>query len=269
MTKVVETARLYAILAREADVGVVFRRGPSKQVMLAKWNTSDDTFELGQWLKGRIYERDCDLSPCGKYLIYSAGTQKSDYFYTAISKPPYLTALGFWPHYRGEGGGIFESSQNILLNHDWPFRKLDDRGNLPEGFSLSPLPRFVPYRDQVAWQARLARDGWIGKLPNCQKANGSLVLRMAVFAQKGAETNPVASRFWIENEASETCFSPGILDWADWDKNGDLLFADRGKLFRLNHLHVEAGDQVHAKQLIDFVPYQFEAIESPDEAKQW
>jgi hypothetical protein len=53
--------RLYVILARKSPLGVVFRRGPSNQVLLIKWNTADDSFEYGQWLKGRIYERRCDL----------------------------------------------------------------------------------------------------------------------------------------------------------------------------------------------------------------
>lgn len=269
MAPLPDTARLYAILARDADIGVVFRRGPSKQVMIAKWDTSNDTFELGQWLKGRIYERDCDLSPCGKYLLYSAGTRKSDYYYSAISKPPYLTALAFWPHMLPDGGGIFETSRDILLNHDWPFRKLDDRADLPEGFTLRPLARSGPYRYQIAWKARLARDGWVGELPNCKKTNGNLVLLMQVFAQGESETNHVASRFWIENHKGETCFSPGVLDWAEWDKNGDFLFADKGKIFRMKHSYLEAGEQQHATQLIDLAPYQFKALESPADAKVW
>lgn len=58
--------RLYAILAREAPIAVVFRRGPSKRVLLVLWQTDSDCFYEGQWLKGRIYERRCDLSPKGE-----------------------------------------------------------------------------------------------------------------------------------------------------------------------------------------------------------
>jgi hypothetical protein len=59
-------ARIYAIVAREADVAVVFRRGPSRQVRLLRWNLRTDEIEAGQWFKGRIYERRCDLAPMGK-----------------------------------------------------------------------------------------------------------------------------------------------------------------------------------------------------------
>ena len=61
MAKESPPARLFVILAREAPVGVIFRRGPAGQTLLIKWDTAHDTFEYGQWLKGRIYERRCDL----------------------------------------------------------------------------------------------------------------------------------------------------------------------------------------------------------------
>src|ERR1044071_9107311 len=86
--------RLYSILARDAPRGVVFRRGPSKQVLLILWRTDTDEFIEGQWLKGRIYERRCDLSPSGEWLVYFAADYKKPYFsWTALSRPPYLTAI--------------------------------------------------------------------------------------------------------------------------------------------------------------------------------
>ncbi len=65
-------ARVHAILARNADTAVIFRRGPSNRVATIDWDLKNDTFELGQWLHGRIYEYRCDLTPDGKYLIYFA-----------------------------------------------------------------------------------------------------------------------------------------------------------------------------------------------------
>src|SRR5690349_10747108 len=91
-------ARLFAILARESPTAVVFRRGPSRQVLLIKWNTADDTFEYGQWFKGRIYERRCDLSPDGELLLYfAADFRRPLYSWSAISRSPYLKALALWP----------------------------------------------------------------------------------------------------------------------------------------------------------------------------
>lgn len=68
----VHPARVHAILAREADRAVIFRRGPTYQVAVIGWDLKNDTFELGQWFRGRIYPYRCDLSPDGKYLIYFA-----------------------------------------------------------------------------------------------------------------------------------------------------------------------------------------------------
>lgn len=65
-------ARLHAILARRGSNAVVFRRGPSDKAAVIGWDRSNDTFTLGQWLRGRIYPLRCDLSPSGKYLIYFA-----------------------------------------------------------------------------------------------------------------------------------------------------------------------------------------------------
>ncbi len=55
--------RLSVLLARDAPCAVVFRRGPSKQVLLCLWRTDTDEVIEGQWLKGRVYEHRCDLSP--------------------------------------------------------------------------------------------------------------------------------------------------------------------------------------------------------------
>ena len=65
-------ARIHAILAREAPMAVVFRRGPSGRVCTLGWDLETDTFTMGQWLKGRIYEYRSDLSPDGKLMIYFA-----------------------------------------------------------------------------------------------------------------------------------------------------------------------------------------------------
>ena len=50
-------ARIHVLLAREAAVGVVIRRGPSKQVCAVLWDRKRDEFHVGQWLMGHIYER--------------------------------------------------------------------------------------------------------------------------------------------------------------------------------------------------------------------
>src|SRR5919198_5909820 len=69
--------RLFVYLAREAPVGVVLRRGPSAWVRLSVWHTDTDAFEHGQWFKGRVYERRCDVSADGSLFVYFARKTKA------------------------------------------------------------------------------------------------------------------------------------------------------------------------------------------------
>jgi len=62
--------RTSVLFAVEAPRAVVLRSGPRTHYRLVVWNTQDDTFEPGQWLKGNV--RLCDLSPKGTVLIYFA-----------------------------------------------------------------------------------------------------------------------------------------------------------------------------------------------------
>jgi len=51
--------RLFGLVARDARTAVVFRRGPSKQVRMLRWDLATDAVTPGQWLSGRIYAERC------------------------------------------------------------------------------------------------------------------------------------------------------------------------------------------------------------------
>ncbi|WP_139212317.1 hypothetical protein [Jannaschia pohangensis] len=36
---------------------------------MLQWDLKNDSFKAGQWLRGRVHERHCDLSPDGRHLI--------------------------------------------------------------------------------------------------------------------------------------------------------------------------------------------------------
>jgi len=163
MKRVDPSVRLYAILARRSPLAVIFRRGPSKQVLLIRWDTSTDKFEHGQWLKGRIYERRCDLSLDGDLLLYFAANYKNPYqSWSAVSRPPYLTAVIMCP--KGDcwgGGGQFLSQRRLALNHR------DCEMEPANGVRLPKWLRVEQYHgrpgwgeDDPIWSARLRRDGW-------------------------------------------------------------------------------------------------------------
>ena len=105
---------MFVLLARKAPVAVVFRRGPSKHVLLVRWNLSDDSFEAGQWLKGRVYERRCDVSEDGERLIYFAANYRArdaQRTWTAVSRPPDFTALALWPKGDAWGGRTISGAE--------------------------------------------------------------------------------------------------------------------------------------------------------------
>jgi hypothetical protein len=61
-------ARIEAIVARNAAVAVIFRRGPSRRVRMLKWNLSNDRIEGGQWIDAGVRVTRCDVSPNGELM---------------------------------------------------------------------------------------------------------------------------------------------------------------------------------------------------------
>jgi len=286
-------ARLFVILARNGRDAVIFRRGPSKQVLLIKWDRRKDRFEIGQWFKGRIFERRCDLSPSGEMLVYLAAKHKGPIgTWTAISRPPYLTALALWPNSgTWGGGGLFESEFSLQLNHDSAHRELADGFDLPKAMRVHPLGHH-PGRgeDDPIYHMRLLRDGWTLKQKGqptedrgaawrfiepqiCEKRvswrKSAYCLHMklrGIFERSGR-------KYLLDHEVltenGESVLELPRTDWADWDGNGDLLFSQDGRLFRLFGSHVRKGDRDAAVELADFSALCFEAKAAPKQALSW
>src|SRR5215471_13410661 len=157
-------ARIHVLLASHAPLGIVIRRGPSKRVCTVLWDRRHDQFKLGQWLKGRIYERRSDLSPDGKYLIYFAmnGKWQSEAkgSWTAISRAPYLKALAMFP--KGDcwhGGGLFTGNATYWLNDGYGHETLRDTREVRRDRKFQPS-EFFGGEDQGVYYPRLLRDGW-------------------------------------------------------------------------------------------------------------
>jgi hypothetical protein len=268
--------RLHAILARDAPFGVVFRRGPSKQVAVYGWTTKDDIFELGQWLKGRIYERRADLSPDGKHMIYFAmdGKWQGEMggSWTAISRAPYLTAL----HLYGwgdcwNGGGLFTSNTRYWVNgaglSTLPVK------SVPCDLSRQDTPpeRVTPMRgeDPTVYFPKLQRDGWELVEPQSGKARNIAVFRKPVRAHWAIEktfharmrAGPNGQSYW---ETHRLISREGILDYPDWEwadvEGRDVVFAKEGAIWRMR-VHAKQADT--ARLLCDFTGMSFEQKEAP------
>jgi hypothetical protein len=124
--------RLSVILAREAPVAVILRRGPAAWYHVIRWHTDQDRFESGAWFHGRLYEERCDLSPDGELLLYFAmqGSRFPTSYkgtWTAVSRAPWLHALVLWP--QGDtwgGGGRFVGPRKVALRTGMPLNTHPD-----------------------------------------------------------------------------------------------------------------------------------------------
>lgn len=292
-------ARLFAIVAREARRAVVFRRGPAHKTRLFVWNLRDDTLEGGQWFFGRIYERRCDLSPDGELLSYFAGKFVGPHgTWTAISRPPYFTALAFWP--KGDswgGGGLFEDARTFLLNH----REGDGEreiATLPgtpvtHGFKVKPFGRYSGWgEDDPIYSERLTRDGWsVASLTEARKQSFDAPVRI-VFDPPRARIlkltgggkqrslrlrvlthgyHEKGGRSWVEtadvlDHEGTMLRDFGRIDWIDVDHNGDILLAREGRLERLRRGELRAGSPKLVAHLHSMT---FDPIEAPAWARTW
>lgn len=271
-------ARIHAILARDSRVGVVFRRGPSKNVCTFLWDRDNDTLSVGQWLNGRIYERRADISPDGQFLIYFAMNGKWDSetggSWTAISRAPWLKAVTLYA--KGdcwEGGGLFLSNKSFWLNDRYftPGRILLESQYPVRDKDYMPKKKFGA-EDTGVYYPRLLRDGWVlierheydkwNSVCIFEKTvNDHWVLRKIAHEQIGSP--PGKGCYWDEHElhSKDSRVLPlPSWEWADID-NGDLVWAANGCLYRASANRIEPFE--NTRVLDDFNPDRFQAIEAP------
>jgi hypothetical protein len=268
-------ARIHVLLASQAPIGLILRRGPSKSVATILWNRKTDEFQLGQWLRGRIYERRSDLSPNGKHFLYFAmnGKWNSDSrgSWTAISRAPFLKALAFFP--KGDcwhGGGLWTGPQQYWLNDGYGHSMVTDTTEVQRDTQWQPSKNYGGECPGVYYQ-RLIRDGWtlkerinVGKWKDqvifekpC--ANG-WVLRKIAHAEVGAP--PGKGCYWDEHELIGA-FGEAIAcpqwEWAELDGTR-LVWAMEG---RLEAGQLTAQGLVAQNRLFDFNDMVFSAIKAP------
>lgn len=261
---------LYGIIARDSNTGVIFRRGPTRHVRLISWNLKNDTFELGQWFLGRIYEQKSDLSPNGELLAYFAAkhwrhTEKIP-TWVAVSRPPYLTALVMW-----EGLGtwndisLFETDSVLQL---WNCHKSEPVDGFDMLKNLRVKPHgFAGFFYQLADHRRLVRDGWTvySGDPVFNKAPRIVVYRRNI-PSKGVFLQMTATgyneRLYSLHDKNEKELALLNADWADVHKTS-IVFSNEGKLFRLKLEKSKKVDLNAAKEIADFTNMKFEPIKAP------
>ena len=267
-------ARLHVLFARDAKIGLVIRRGPSKSVCTVLWDRKRDTFELGQWMRGRIYERRSDLSPDGKHFIYFAmnGRWESETkgSWTAISSVPYLKAIDLFA--KGddcwEGGGLFLSNHDFWLNDRYGFHtELKKSSQLRQNSNGHPKNDFGGECLTVYYN-RLQRDGWVMREKDYHGATlfekslpESWVLRKLAYAEIEHPTG--RGCYWDAHELRQENTN-SVLAFPDWEwadfVDGRLVWAVEGRLMAGRLGQGQIPDQ---KLLYDFNEMKFEAVVAP------
>lgn len=273
-------------------MAVVLRRGPSKAVEMLRWDLARDTFERGQWLRGRVYERRCDLSPSGDLLVYFAAKNKGPIpSYTAISRPPYFTALALWPSLGTYGGGgLFLTDDHVELNHLGLYTKLAEGSSLRPGMRVSTLGEHSGRgEDDPIHHYRMLRDGWRLAQTSPGVEQGGEAKIWVVFDPPVvyAKARPKQPHLELEQRmrgiketngpwyvlehalVDRTSGCEEVLpdcEWADWDSQGDLLLASEGRLLRAR---VVRGALQTPRELIDLREDAFRRVPAPPDARRW
>lgn len=264
-------ARLHVMFARKSRKALVLRRGPARHVATFLWDRSKDVFEIGQWLKGRIYEDNCDLSPDGKHFLYFAlnghWEGEAQGAWSAISRTPYLKALVLYP--KGDtwgGGGLWIDNKTLWLHgcHDEPLQRL------PKRFSLQDE---IPYKEKVSIrQFKLLRGGWVFSRDYARAdervrsfereiQNGWVLVKHCYYQYETPKDQFTNS--WEEHELHSTRTGETIdcsdWQWADWDRHR-LVWATNGVLYTGR---IDSEGLNETKMLFDFNPLTFERIKAP------
>ncbi|MHB1461891.1 MAG: hypothetical protein ACYC1M_11470 [Armatimonadota bacterium] len=256
-------------------------------MQIIKWDMETDEFTPGQWFHGRIYEKRADLSSDGTKMIYFAqkitASSLTDteytYAWTAISKPPYLTAIVLWP--KGDcwhGGGLFINNNEVWLNHRPEIAHPHKDHMPPKGLKVVPNPQAYGEDDPVHMR-RLERDGWtfeqewegepisygyktIKPEILCKShPSKSLKLIMEFSITKWDR----GSCFFVENHDGVKAKVPDA-QWADWDQHGRLCYVGKGKVFVAS---VNDSCVIDSTELTDLNDRVHEEISSPAWAKKW
>lgn len=283
-------ARLHVVLARETSKAVIVRRGPSKWARIILWHTDTDTFENGQWLRGRIFAERCALSPDGSLLLYFAmqwHKARGGYrgTWTALSKPPYLTALALWP--LGDswsGGGIFLDNRSVYL-HQYPTEPHPDHVP-PKQLRVITSEDQLTKRDQRTlerikekdWRlvhepankeellvdGRRVKDPPVWHYPHPTNERYTLVQRKYGY-RPDYYPNPSLIGYALMDWVNNTEIKLEGVNWAEWDQQGRLAYVRDGQVFAQEPQQVGT----FARPLADFNDMKFEEIPPPGWATRW
>ena len=247
--------RLYATMADEANIAIIFRRGPTKWWHILRLNLDTLTLEPGAWFKAQLYPRRSAVSADGQLLAYFAIKGGQAFF--GVAKAPWVTALAAWHKADTYATGCaFGPERALLLSgvyvddrpsdgyYPWSVQSIDpldwrhgryfnefQRGwtVLKDGdyeARMQQLQRrnvpFYPYKDPPVMLERLN--------PQVQRIIGVCDTRdmlSSVYDEEGPEAT-----YYLVGKSNNVLPLEGVR-WANWDNQGRLLTATHAGYLKL------------------------------------
>jgi hypothetical protein len=245
---------------------MVLRRGPTSHVCTLGWDRDRDTFQTGQWFKGRIYEHKCDIAPDGRHWIYFAykpdiARSATADSWTAVARVPYLRAIAFYPEGGTWGGcGRFLPDGCFTAHHNGDLYRLRDDESME---TISELGS--GYRDFSVPQVEA---GWeAASSPPIPDPNGYVYHLDPVPTEKGFPGGWALQRTGWGSDAAYALvhWKHRIVaafpewQWADRDRDR-LVWAEAGCLYTGN---LGPEGLIDRMLLHDFNDMSFESLQAP------
>lgn len=266
--------RLFGVPAAVAPVVAVVRRGPSDWCQVGRWDLATPSYQPGSWFHGVIPPQKCDLSPDGRWFLYSAVKYPRRWeggaVYEAVSRLPWLTALAAWDAGTTYTRGLHftqEAGHNDAGEPD-----MGELGPLLRGFGLA-----VTRPGQFAVERRR---GWIEApetLPRLPSDVWDVQREVEMVKRRPGDgvTLHVLGAYAAHREFPE--WHDGVLyylahrdrqeeldaQWADWAPDGRLLVATRRGRLQIRAVN---GTVEFDHDLSDAKP---DPQPPPEEARRW
>lgn len=267
--------RIFGIPASASPVVAILRRGPSHWCHVGRWDLADGTYEPGAWMRGTIYPQKCDLSPDGRWLLYSAMKVGSDWpagdIYEVISRLPWLTALAAWNSGTTYTRGIHFVADPMESNVGAPDVG-DYRPDVGYGLRLTQARQFAVehrrgWKESEATPPRDAGGLWdekrrveMVKRHPTEDLTLHVEGRYAAFRAGDPKDGP--PMYWLSSDRDIQLLDD--VQWADWDARGRLLAATRNG--RLEMRSIGGQTAVVVADLSQLVP---DSEPAPPEAHRW
>jgi len=256
--------RITCIPAAAAPIVAVIRRGPSAWTQIGRWDVEHASYEPGAWVRARVYEDRCDLSPDGRWLAYFTlrGSARPEWpagiTFIAISRLPWVRALAAWSTCGTWTRGVhFVDDRRV-----WELGEPDvgDAGPCRRRFGMKvsaalayPVEHRRGWRETDESPPREARGHWDERIDG-------LVMAKPQPTDATRELRRGIAGYTLHEAATERALPD--VQWADWHRDGRLLVATID-----GRLQIRAGGSIEWER--DLARDAPDPTSPPAEASRW